>query len=71
MEKLIEVTHVNGSWRLTAGSQVEPTLFLSGGRAEQAAHRLARCFAEMGCDTRIQVRDKQDLVVGAHHYFGG
>lgn len=69
MEQLIEVAHVNGAWFLRAGGYIEPTLFLSGGRAENAARRLARCLAAMGCDTRVHIHDKQNVLVGDHRYF--
>jgi hypothetical protein len=69
VEQLIEVSHVGGAWRLDVQGGFEPTLFLSGGRAESTARRLACCFAEAGCDARVQVHDKQHVLVGDHRYF--
>jgi hypothetical protein len=69
MEQLIEVAHVNGAWSLSARGRFEPTLFCSGGRAEEAARLLAGRLATHGCDTRVEIRDARDLLVGEHHYF--
>jgi hypothetical protein len=69
MEQLIEVSHVNGAWCLKAQGYLEPTLYLSGGPAEKAARRLARCLAELGCDARVHVHDKQNMLVGDHCYY--
>lgn len=54
---------------LKAQGCLEPTLFLSAGRAERAARRLAHCLAELGCDTRVHIYDKQNVLVGDHRYF--
>lgn len=70
MEQRIQVTHVNGAWRLEVCGAAEPLLFLTGGRAEAAACRLARSLATHGMDTRVEIRDRQNLLVGAHCYFG-
>jgi hypothetical protein len=69
MERLIEVSHENGAWRL-ALQGVEPTLYLSGGRAERAARRLASSLAETGCDIRVHVHDKQNVLIGDHCFYG-
>ena len=69
MEHLIEVSHVNGAWRLSASGCFEPTLFRSGARAEAAARTLAARFALHGCDTRVRIRDSSNLLVGEHRYF--
>ncbi|MFL5297038.1 MAG: hypothetical protein ACJ798_11720 [Phenylobacterium sp.] len=71
MEQLIEVTHVNGAWSLWAAGPLEPTLFLSGGQAEQAARRLACGFAIAGCDAVVHIHDIQNLLIGDHRYFAG
>jgi hypothetical protein len=70
MEKLIEVSHMNGAWCVEVQGALQPTLFLSGGRAESAARRLACCLARLGHDARVHIRDKQNLLVGKHRYFG-
>lgn len=69
MEQLIEVSPINDAWRLSASGCFEPTLFLSGGRAEQAARLLARRLARVGCETRVHIHDKRDLLVGDYRYF--
>jgi hypothetical protein len=69
MEHLIEVSHVNGAWRLSASGCFEPILFRSGGRAEQAARSLAERLATHGCEARVRIRDTRNLVVGEHRYF--
>lgn len=69
MEHLIEVSYVNGVWCLSARGSFEPTLFRSGGRAEQAACGLAGRLATHGCEARVRIRDTENLVVGEHRYF--
>lgn len=69
MEQVIEVRRVVGGWCVAAEGKLEPTLFLSGGRAEDAARRLACGLADAGCDARVLVRDAQNILVGAHRYF--
>jgi len=69
MEQLIEVSHLNGAWRLWARDCLEPVLYLSGSQAEQAARRLACGFARAGCDAFVHIHDRQNLLVGDHHYF--
>jgi len=69
MQQLIEVSPLDGGWRLWARGCLEPTLYLSGGQAERAARRLACGFANAGCDVVVQVLDCQQLLVGDHHYF--
>jgi hypothetical protein len=44
-------------------------LYLSGGRAEMDARRLAGRLAEGGCSSRVHVHDKQNLLIGDHCYF--
>lgn len=68
MECFIEVSHLNGSWRL-AVEGCQPMLYLSGGRAEMDARRLAGRLAEGGCSSRVHVHDKQNLLIGDHCYF--
>lgn len=70
MDQMIEVCHGGGAWWVTAAGLSEPTLFRSGGRAEQAARRLACCLAELGWDARVNVHDKHNALIGAFHYFG-
>lgn len=69
MERLIEVSHVNGAWRLDVEG-CEPTLYLSGGRAEGDARRLARNLALGGCDARLRIHDKLHVLIGDHCFFG-
>jgi hypothetical protein len=71
MDQLIEVSHLNGAWTLSARGCLEPTLYVSGGQAEQAARRLACAFANVGYDAFVHIHDGQDLLVGDHHYFPG
>jgi hypothetical protein len=69
MEQLVEVVHVNGAWCLKVHGFIEPTLYLSGGRAEHAARQLGRCLAALGCEARVHIHDKQNVLVGDHCYF--
>lgn len=68
MEQLIEISHLNGAWRLQVNDDLQPILFLSGGRAECAAQFLARRFAEIGCSARVKIHDMQNALVGEHRY---
>ncbi len=68
MERFIEVSHLNGAWRLLV-SGLEPMFFLSGARAERAARRLAYRLAGAGCEARVRIRDLQNVIVGDHRYF--
>jgi len=69
MQHIIEVSHVNGAWCLSACGCFELTLFRSGARAEAAARNLAGRLALHGCETRVCVRDARNLMVGEHRYF--
>jgi hypothetical protein len=71
MEQLIHVTRQGIAWSVSANNGLEPTLFLSGGRAEDAARRLACGLAIAGCDARVLVRDGDHMLVGTHLYFAG
>lgn len=48
-----------GGWQVEHDGDIEPTLFLSGARAEDAARRLAEAMAEAGqlAQIRITLRD--------------
>ena len=68
MERLIEVSHVNGSWRVDVEG-CAPNLYLSGARAEKDARWLAQCLAHKGCEIRVHIHDKQNVLVGDHRFF--
>jgi hypothetical protein len=64
----VEVSPVSGGWVVLTSGHCAPLVFLSGGRAEQQARRLAVCFASLGDDVRLAVRDLSDAIVGTFFY---
>lgn len=68
-DHVISVVPVEGGWSLECATGLNPLLFLSGGRAEENAHALAKVFAELGRDVRILVHDRQKALIGTALYF--
>ena len=66
-ERSICVAPVQGGWRVKAGA-CEALMFLSGACAERQARALARRFAHLGYDARVEIRDRGDGLVGAISY---
>lgn len=59
MVQEISVTPAQGGWTVDHDGAIEPTVFLSGARAEDAARRLAEAMADAGqsAEIRIILRD--------------
>jgi hypothetical protein len=59
MVQEISVTPAQGGWTVRHEGDIEPTVFLSGARAEDAARRLAEAMADAGhpAEIRIVLRD--------------
>lgn len=65
-EKIV-VMPVDGGWCMSCTCE-EPLMFLSGGRAEAEARRLARCLADLGLSCDVEIHDRCDHVVGRTLY---
>jgi hypothetical protein len=59
----ITVRAVQGGWTVESVLLGAPLMFLSGGRAERQAQRLAEAAMRLGRDVRLAVHDKVDALV--------
>ena len=66
-DHLITVDAVQGGWRV-ALDDLTPLMFLSGGRAEEQARRLAGALNGIGSDARVTIRDRANTLVGSRRY---
>ena len=64
-QHMIEVTPLQGGWRLDCTIAGMPLLFHSAGMAEAAAHRLAAALNDAGGVAEVIVRDHRRQVVGS------
>ena len=55
MVEEIQVTPAEGGWTVSHGGALEPLVFRSGARAEDAARRLAEAMAEVGQAAEIKI----------------
>jgi len=55
MVEEIHVTPAENGWKVTHGGALEPLVFFSGARAEDAARRLAEAMAEAGRAAEIKI----------------
>jgi hypothetical protein len=69
-EARIYVRPVGGGWSVDCACD-ETLMFLSGGRAEMQARRLAECLCSLGRDAVVEVHDRSDVIVGAIHFAAG
>jgi hypothetical protein len=67
-DHLIIVEPVGGGWQVGC-DEMQPLMFLSGGRAEAQARIIARCLTRLGDDARVVVHDRASGLIGAHRYF--
>ena len=67
---LINVRPLVGGWWCVHGEDLEPLVFARGGHAERQARSLARGFARLGRDARVNVYDARDRLAGCISYFG-
>jgi hypothetical protein len=67
-DHLITVDAVQGGWRV-AMDDLTPLMFLSGGRAEVEARRLAGALNDVGDDARVLIRDRANTLVGSRRYY--
>jgi hypothetical protein len=59
----ITVRAVQGGWAVESALVCAPLMFLSGGRAEREAHRLAQAMARLGRDVEVAVHDKLGALI--------
>jgi hypothetical protein len=59
----ITVRAVQGGWTVESVLLGAPLMFLSGGRAERQAQRLAEAAIRLGRDVRVAVHDKVDALI--------
>ncbi|MDB5450334.1 MAG: hypothetical protein JWQ52_1462 [Phenylobacterium sp.] len=69
-EQTVCVRPLAGGWSVECDAAGEPLVFLSGARAEEKAHGLARCLAFLGRDVRLTVQDRSRQIVGETRYAG-
>ena len=67
-DHLITVRAVQGGWRV-ALDDLTPVMFLSGGRAEHEARRLAGALNGLGRHAQVLIHDRTDALVAARRYF--
>ena len=62
------VNPVTGGWTVRQLPDGEPLMFLSGGRAEAAAVRLATSWWQTGAPAQILIHDRQGRLVGERRF---
>ena len=68
-EVMVFVRPAHGGWKVETAVSDAPLMFLSGAKAEVAAHALARRIARRGgADAQVVVEDRARQVVGAKRY---
>ena len=60
----ISVAPAEGGWSVRHGGDIEPTMFFSGARAEDAARRLAEAMAEAGHHAVITITLRDGALAG-------
>lgn len=68
--KVIWVLPLAGGWTVRC-AELEPLVFRSGRRAEEAAKALARCLAALGRHVQVRIQDRAMNLVGAQDYPAG
>ncbi len=64
----ITVRPVVGGWSVESAILSAPLMFLSGGRAEAMARKLAARLAELGHEVRVFIHDRSQALVGELRY---
>ncbi len=65
---VVTVTPAAGGWTVRQLPDGEPMMFLSGGRAEAAAVRLAASWWSTGEPAQILIHDRQGRLVGERRF---
>jgi hypothetical protein len=64
----ISVLPIDNGWSVHQEPGGEPLVFLSGGRAEAAARRLAKASTRSGLAAELLIKDRGGGLVGRFHY---
>jgi hypothetical protein len=64
MVEEISVTPAGDGWTVRHAGAIEPTVFRSGAKAEDAARRLAQAMAEAGHHAEIKIILRDGVVAG-------
>jgi len=67
-QALISIRPMTPGWRLDAPQTDGPQVFLSGARAEAAAHALAQRLAESAGGACVVIYDRSESVIGETTY---
>jgi len=68
-EVMVFVRPAGGGWQVETQVSDSPLMFLSGAKAETAAHDLARRLSRLGgAAAQVVVEDRASQVVGARRY---
>lgn len=65
----VNVLPAAGGWELDCDLPLETTYYRSGGRAEEAARRLALRLSDGGADVKLVVHDLATQPVATQRYF--
>lgn len=68
LEYTVFVRPAEVGWRVESAFAGAPQLFLSGAKAEAAAHALARRLQRGGATAEVVIEDRLSQVVGARRY---
>jgi hypothetical protein len=66
--KLITVTATQGGWVVDQAADVNPLMFLAGGKAEKKARELAVQAARVGEPAEVRIHDLEGGLVGQIRY---
>lgn len=70
MVQIIRVKPVDGGWAVQCEGVAEPSLYLSGGRAETIARETAQRLATTGVDVQVDVEDREHRKAGSYWFAG-
>jgi hypothetical protein len=62
--QVVKVRHAAGGWTVSNALIGEPLMFGSRRQAEQRAKSLAGRIAKMGFDSRVDMHDRDDALIG-------
>ena len=64
MIQTVAVAPAHGGWTVSTGGEIEPTVFLSGAKAEDAARALGLALAEAGEQAEIIITLRDGSLAG-------
>ena len=68
LEVTVFVRPADGGWQVDSAFAGAPLMFLSGAKAEAAAHTLAQRLQRGGATAEVVIEDRLSQVVGARRY---